>query len=1671
MDDDDNAACTESSRSQKEKFVDLLSEMNLADKYPQKLSLRDAMTVRQETLGSIHTTDQLPVLPYLILQKIMMCDHRCRSCLFKPSSLAPQSNFIKLSSSATRSKFIKLSSLATQNKPSGSDSDSELSDSNSDDDDDNTLHPVDCMLTVLHCSDDILRQDLISKLLLCQLAIPFLLPNPIDNSVTFLLWALRSLLCGWKSHNTGGKEHRMVDYQGPIVSFMRIGDVQSSKSEILNAVIGGKSNIFFNRRECEGDCERNFVDGLVEMCFYLPSGKETDPFIDAVTFLNLRGDAQQHSKQVEFLQKISFICVVLTAEPNIYENTVKLLQSLAGAPGGIILLFDEDKQQKKETKGSRSKSSELLRQALPKSRSSKIKLRSKNLAALSKEFQQLLRERLNNTTSEQFKTISQCHQVAKEVGFKVDEDNKDSEKGKRYAEIIMEKVQSVHFNEVKDKMLPLQGPSLWHQWAKSDKERHRHVDRKKETSVTEYNAQKDREKIEIRKKQLDHCASLTPVMEHFMEYLLDKNVNVRKYYLQWLKLFLDDHSRKIIPKLRTNYQEIREKYIALKEKYQSEENSEVREIKNKLKIQNQQLINASFGLEHLFREMGQVYEARVDSIGHEVSQTLKDKANCLPQIMAEIMDEGHALELMDGDASHVPTLWVLAVIERLKAVCGKDAREKNGGKIFVLSVLGIQSTGKSTLLNTMFGLRLNVSAGRCTRGAYIQLLPLNNSLRQKIDCDYVLIVDTEGLRAPELQLEGLKHDNELATFVIGLADATIINIFGETPGDLDDILQTSLHAFIRMRKIEMNPGCMFVHQNVPDVLAGSKSKLGRQKFHSKLDNMTQAAAKVENCEGQYYSFNKVIDFDDHQDVFYFPNLWKGDPPMAPVNIGYSKSAQVLKTAFIELIQRKQTPRCSLATFKLRVGNLWSVVIQENFVFSFKNTLEVSAYNELNQKCAQWFRLLQNKMLEWEDTTRYRMRNCANATGEIKNTNEACLEEADKILTKTHEEILEKMEIFLNCSDHSETLSRWKNDTEDRIKKLCEENTVQVKKYCENLEMNKVNSIKADELVEQNYIKLDKKITDLVEKSWSDDKQYTDDDLKLQFECMWKEWIETFGKELAKVSTYPTGYEIETIIHRILRELLPAEETIIISKLTDKPLNERTSSLTLQDLNKDIYHYLSSTRWYGFKNIGNSDVQLAVQFSEKILSNAHKYLAGPRCELKPFNPSFVYMVLQDLISSVDELAKPEKKSKFVFTPEYKVDMALSVCVYALDVFKQITQILKQDNDPVLNFSKRKDIYLTDFIRKYKREYDDKGAAANVYKLILSSIKEAIIRRVPIEIANQLQQDLLYLQSNKRFKIQILKDLAGMCYDSELYRMFLFNIPGCFRHWIDHYIDRCSPGTITSPVQRELSNVIENVQYVIREVCELEATSINSWVSTLTNRLQATLPHVNTKEIEQFTKDCNINAFLKYLEKEFINLQFDHQLQSEFSNARSIINTLNCRANPPKDILYDRLIGCTAKCPFCQEQCDVTTTRGSHSGKHSVSLHRPSCLGMYTNSKKLCLGTCTESSPDETFQCSETNWQTVPYYDYARYFPDWYIPIKNHPNRNTVGSFISDSFNSLFGSPFLGLSPFKREPKYWQWFIREHTNDVIRWASAEGADIPPEWRNISRSEAISSLEYIY
>jgi ABC-type lipoprotein export system ATPase subunit len=78
----------------------------------------------------------------------------------------------------------------------------------------------------------------------------------------------------------------------------------------------------------------------------------------------------------------------------------------------------------------------------------------------------------------------------------------------------------------------------------------------------------------------------------------------------------------------------------------------------------------------------------------------------------------------------------------------KKMFQQSEERVIVISVLGPQSSGKSTLLNFLFGCDFAVSEGRCTRGIYGTYFKFNKekkAMKKFKNCDGVFVLDTEGL--------------------------------------------------------------------------------------------------------------------------------------------------------------------------------------------------------------------------------------------------------------------------------------------------------------------------------------------------------------------------------------------------------------------------------------------------------------------------------------------------------------------------------------------------------------------------------------------------------------------------------------------------------------------------------------------------------------------------------------------------------------------------------------------------------------------------------------------------------------------------------------------------------------------------------------------------------------
>ena len=260
----------------------------------------------------------------------------------------------------------------------------------------------------------------------------------------------------------------------------------------------------------------------------------------------------------------------------------------------------------------------------------------------------------------------------------------------------------------------MQGKDLWQSWAALDKELYWQTMRGNQF-IECYSSRIASEKSIIRVKQLQHVELLSPIMKLFIGALFevqgDFNYALRNYFLHCLKLELNELSRETVRVKQQLYWSARKK-ISLIPPGDFENAEERKNYSNSLK--NDEIIVSSFGLEHLLREVGQVCEAAHKVQGWQMYCTKLSRA------AAELLIDGYPLEIMDGDAAQVPLEWVKAVLSEVVELLGDH-------KVFVVSVLGLQSTGKSTLLNTTFGLQFNVSAGICTRGVLMQILPLDDA--------------------------------------------------------------------------------------------------------------------------------------------------------------------------------------------------------------------------------------------------------------------------------------------------------------------------------------------------------------------------------------------------------------------------------------------------------------------------------------------------------------------------------------------------------------------------------------------------------------------------------------------------------------------------------------------------------------------------------------------------------------------------------------------------------------------------------------------------------------------------------------------------------------------------------------------------------------------------------
>nr|XP_055049671.1 interferon-induced very large GTPase 1-like [Misgurnus anguillicaudatus] len=1465
------------------------------------------------------------------------------------------------------------------------------------------IHVMDIQMAVFHCADSFLKQLMVTKLSQCQFALPLLVPHPFTQQIEFPLWTFRQINKSWKMRNNDNeiisKVQPVYKAETPMVSFFRFGSLSSSKSQLINSLINEKHNTFFHRNFSGSSRTRLLMDGVVEIAWYCPSGRNTDTFTDCVAFCNLHGDAGDNEKQYEILTSMSSVNVLFLSDFGQKNQYKGLVRSLFRSPQPLICLLTDNECDKTKLTD----------------RKFIIGLLNKNQSDLSNEIRETIRLSLKEDT----KTFK-LEDVAKHTGIQVDENNEECQRGKEAALQMMRLLDDEDPSTVKETNLPCQG-KLWHDWCKINKElRHLGGENLEEDKSAKLNLMR-----KIREKQIAQGSS--EFMKRFLEKILSLKVSGKKYVLTWMINLLNDFTSNKLCALHKKYDVKWNELLALKRMPDKQVQLQIKQ--TEIEEISEQINKTTFGLDHIVREVGQIFESW--SSVKKSKEVLQFDFSSLPSLAAEMMISGFPLELMDGDAAHVSLTWIKAVLNQLIQKLEGDQR------VFVLSVLGIQSSGKSTLLNAMFGLQFSVSAGRCTRGAFMQLIKVSEEMKLQLKFDFILVVDTEGLRAPELNRRSSRnHDNELATFVVGIGNLTLINIFGENPSEMQDILQIVVQAFMRMKEVRFNPSCMFVHQNVSDVTAGEKNMEGRRRLQQTLDEMTKLAAKEEVFDAEYFS--DVIAFDAQKDVKYFAQLWEGSPPMAPPNPNYCENVLDLKESI--LTHASKSNGIMMTQLRGRIEDLWEALLNEQFVFSFKNSLEISTYRRIETEYSKWSWSLRSAMLDIENKLHNRIKNEV-----VHEVNDSDLQ---RELHEKSEKVKKTMSEFFGKDRDAGILNQWKTSFEIKIKELQENIVRETKKKLNQVLQQREMKKKIDAQRTQHENSLFEKSKDLAMKL--KDKANDENIMKREFESFWKEQVDKIIKDTPPVKNIEILKDVTDLL-RNNHESLPVNLLNINTKginmfscLTYSNCVQLKKSSGITGFIKNVYKKAITKS--GDVLSTEDEVQIR-RFINEIAEQTDQMIQSYNIARMGYNISYIQQ-LMDYMKKKISCHEEESKVKYVFKREFFRDLVVCICQRANKTLTDQHRLYREANDPVLYFYMKKEEYY----RIFQKYCQGATSAAITAEFICNKLKETIeqnvYKKTAIDLADEMQTNCESLNGNRsKLEKHILKRLANE-EDFATYMTYIQNPRDHFKEFIrgevsqyitERFHDSLQPKMVNNITQLQ-KKIINAAQESTKHIQEING-DLHSWLTHFTHLLSDVLVFSVSDLTGVNFEDVDIIIIGDVIKEEIPSVISD--IRCRFTKETFPVKLEN--TDRPDEILIDHFCQCCwVQCPFCAAIC--TNTIENHDGDHSVPFHRNIGLNgwAYRGTTNLCINICTSAvASDKSFYPDESDVRCL-----------WKEYRKGGPKYAQWS-----------------ITPDLSELPYWKWFVckfQKNLEEYYKNTYEGNGKIPDEWRKYPKEEAIESLD---
>nr|XP_001341795.5 interferon-induced very large GTPase 1-like [Danio rerio]XP_005169765.1 interferon-induced very large GTPase 1-like [Danio rerio] len=1417
------------------------------------------------------------------------------------------------------------------------------------------INPLDLVTVIYMTTNSFLQQEIAQRMLQSNFAVPLYLP-PIhpEKKGTILLSPFRGVLGEWKSPSEGPTMKNMANSRMPFLSAVRLGSCSVSKSRVLNHVLGGPHKLnesFINCGMKGGELPRVLSDGLVEVCWNLPSGDHHESaFSRPVLVANLRGDAANYEKQMSLLCYTSAVLIVFCESFGAEER--ELLVSWRNITSHMIII-DSSTSVNDGQQNDNEKMKHRLVRDLELPEGTVLYGWEGNEDEIAKSLRDVLNRFIPYLhTSSLVGTAG----MADDLDINVDEDEICRTAFGEVEEVLSGIEDGV--STYLENQLPLQG-DVWKQLC--------HVEKVEARQQQHANQNLIEEKENLIKQILEY--KLTTAMKAFIEAVCSPETNKRAYFLSWMRVKLEVMQLEKLSLLReTNQEQIQEPCI---------------------------------GLEHFLREMGLVYERYFRSPNSDLYDMFR-----LPYVGAELLLYGVPLELYDGNASVFPLNWVYSVLYELYR------QLPNFSRMRVLTVLGFHNSKNAEIVSSLFGVNFPKWGRRQIKGAYMLLLSLPDHFRIKMDCEFLMVICTEGLNHPTER--NFLHDSEMAAFVSGLSDITLVNLPDAGQDETRRNLQIAVNALIFTQTLEKKATFHVMSEG-----AGKDGQIMRYAIDvltkGGLLNMSQRETVLTSETGDL--------------------CHKLSPGTSQNDQVYSDAVLKLKKNLLTIFHEKATnglPTC-LGAFMELMCNLWELVKSGNFAMKFGDTGEADPIIGLCTKLVQGEKHLSDQLDHWVE-------GLENHITELKE-NEQNLDsdaiigilknEAASQISVERDHIKASLWDYLRQEDIDISLvENYKVNLLKTVDVIQEQLASDVGQKLESATLRHDMSIKMQALLTSLEAALEVKLRSLLQTCKNNNCLIEDKELEREFASVWEDIPSNLREPLL---------ETQEVLTRMVDQLK--------ENLSGRGL--RNQNITLHNANQlngfevRTAHFALSSR---MKNSLKYNRNVAQRFANNLIEDCDVRISDKLKHKESYSDSY----MSELLAIVDKGLEVLKSEKFAMSPKFEVDIKGYICSKAARSFQEVQDELLGERQIKETFlTETKDRHMQNFIHQFRKRYQCQKAARSFTNLCLKPTAEDFIYS---SLERQIFYDMLskknahHFSSPKKFHYSLLKEM--LVKDSfENFHEYLKSHETYSQKSIDNFIKAHLSGSVMIEDQREqrMHQIFDWVKRCITQLSEFNSgAQIN--VRTLLEKVCINLESLGkitmpTQILQQPLFDINTHPehFLGSLQDSVSELT--SSIAKEFLENEDVIEVPDNLPSKLQDMVYESVKGCNKFCPFCKAPCDLDEK--DHQ-VHKAAVHRPKGLVCYTdaNSTTLSHNTCSAdiTGPNQ-FQNKDTGGKSLPFKEYQSIYPDWSI-YPEDPGNNGAAA-------------------------YWRYVFMRYNDRFAQEYLCAPAKLPEAWGKITQNEALESL----